>query len=204
MVLQRKQPIPVWGWAGAGEKVTVQFNNQIKSSRADRNGKWMVKLDPEEVGGPYQLLVKGKKILTINNVLVGEVWICSGQSNMEFPVSGVINAAKEIAAADYSLIRELRVGRGISTTPKEDLVDGEWAICSSATVGEFTAVGYFFARELYNRLKIPIGLINSSWGGTHSETWTSRAAFENSNDFKTMIASMPLLNLDSLAEKRKQ
>jgi sialate O-acetylesterase len=204
MVLQRKQDIPVWGWAGAGEKITVQFNHQSKSSKADRNGKWMLKLDPEEAGGPYQLLVKGKKMLTVNNVLVGEVWICSGQSNMEFPVSGVNNAAKEIAAADYPTIREIRVGRGISTIPKEDLVDGEWAVCSPATVGEFTAVGYFFARELYNRLKIPIGLINSSWGGTHSETWTSRGAFESSNDFKSMIATMPQLNLDSLAEIRKQ
>ncbi len=200
MVLQRNKPIPVWGWATANEKIAVQFNNQTKNIKADKSGKWMVKLDAETAGGPFTLVVKGKNTITISNVLVGEVWLCSGQSNMEFSVKGVINADKEIASANYPMIHHFAVPKTVSAVPKNDITGGEWKVCSPETVGDFTAVGFFFARELYNELKIPIGLIHTSWGGTHSETWTSREAFENSDEFKSMIAGMPSLNLDSLGK----
>jgi len=204
MVLQRGKQIPVWGWANANEKITVQFNNQTKTTKAGKDGKWMLQLEKESAGGPFVLTITGKNSITINDVLVGEVWLCSGQSNMEFTVRNSINAGQEMATANYPMIHHFLVAKEVSAKPLEDIKAGEWKVCSPETVGDFTAVGFYFARELYNQLKVPIGLIHSSWGGTHSETWTSREAFENSDEFKSMIALMPNLNLDSLsAEKNK-
>jgi len=206
MVLQRDRPIAIWGWADAGEKITIQFNKQNKELKAEKNGKWMTKLDAEPAGGPYQLIVIGKTVVTINNVLVGEVWICSGQSNMEMPIEGwgkINNYKQEIAAANYPQIRHFKVPNTVSLTPAEDITGGEWKICSPETAGDFTAVGYFFARELYNKLHVPVGLLNTSWGGTMIETWTSRGAFEKSDEFKTMIASMPTIDLATLAKQKK-
>lgn len=207
MVLQRNKQIPVWGWADANENITVQFNQQIKTAKADNNGKWMIKLDNESAGGPYQLIIKEKNTITLNNVMVGEVWICSGQSNMEMPIEGwgkINNYKQEITDANYPMIRHIKIPNTVSGKPESDIQNADWKVCSSETAGDFTAVGYFFARELYNELKIPIGLINTSWGGTQVESWMSREAFENSDEFKTMIAGMPLLDLDSLAKMRKE
>lgn len=204
MVLQRNKQIPVWGWADAGEKVTVQFNKQEdKTVKADATGRWMVMLDPEKAGGPYTLTVKGGNTVTFSNVLVGEVWVCSGQSNMEFAVRSAINSDKEIASANFPQIRHIKVPLTVSGIPKDDISSGDWKICSPETAGDFTAVGYFFARDLYNQLHVSIGLINTTWGGTESETWTSRQGFEQDEEFKSMIASMPVLNLDSLAKAKK-
>jgi len=207
MVLQRNKQIPVWGWADPNEKITVRFNRQVKSVTADKNGNWRINLDKEMAGGPYQLSIKGKNTVAFSNVLVGEVWICSGQSNMEMPIAGwgkINNYEQEIAAANYPQIRHIKIPNTVNTKPQNDIEKGEWKICSPATAGDFTAAGYFFARELYDQLKIPIGLINTSWGGTHVETWTSREGFEGSEEFKNMIAQMPSLNLDSLAAIRKE
>ncbi len=206
MVLQRNKQISVWGWADANEKITVQFNHQTKTVKAGKDRKWMVKLDNESAGGPYQLTITGKNTITFNNVMVGEVWICSGQSNMEFPIEGwgkVMNYQQEEANANYPLIRQIKIPLTVSSIPEDDISSGEWKECSPQTAGDFTAVGYFFARELYNELKIPIGLINTTWGGTQVESWTSREAFENSDEFKDMIAQMPALDLDSLAKMRQ-
>jgi len=204
MVLQRNKQIPVWGWASPGEEVTVQFNKQEdKKVKADNTGHWMVMLAPEKAGGPYTLTVKGGNTATYNNVLVGEVWICSGQSNMEFQLHSASNAAEAEAAANYPQIRHIKVPLTVSVTPKDDINGGEWKVCNPQTAGEFTAVGFFFARELYNELHVPIGLINTTWGGTHVETWTSRQGFEQSDEFKTMIAGMPILDLDSVAKMKK-
>ncbi len=204
MIIQRNKPIIIWGWAAPDEKVTVQFKSQSKKATTDKSGKWKITFEPEQAGGPFQLVVKGKNTITINNILVGEVWVCSGQSNMEWTVHNSNNAAEEIRRGDFPQIRQFLVPKSVSATPKEDLPSGDWKLCTPEAVGDFTAVGYFFARELYNELKIPIGLINTSWGGTHSETWTSRAAFEQNEEFKQMISSMPLLDLDELSRKRKE
>jgi sialate O-acetylesterase len=207
MVLQRNKTIPVWGWANPREKITVQFDHQTRKATADQNGRWLVKLDNESAGGPYQLIVKGKNTVTINDVLVGEVWICSGQSNMEMPIEGwgkINNYKEEIANANYPMIRHFKVPNNVSSTPLEDVSGGSWQICNSATAGDFSAVAYFFGRELYNKLKVPIGLLNTSWGGTIVETWTSRKAFESSDEFKNMIAGMPSLNLDSLSKMKTE
>ena len=206
MVLQRNKLIPVWGWADANEKITIQFNKQTKSTVAGKNGKWLIKLNVEKAGGPYELVVSGKNTIKLSNVLVGEVWICSGQSNMEMPIEGwgkINNYEQEIAAANYPEIRHIKIPNNISSLLQDDILSGEWKICTPQTAGDFTAAGYFFARELYNKLKVPVGLINTSWGGTMVETWISRKAFEQSDEFKNMISTMPLLNLDSLAKERK-
>lgn len=200
MVLQRNKLIPIWGWADANEKIEIRFNKQIKTTKADKNGKWIIRLDSEIAGGPYELNVKGKNIVNIKNVLVGEVWICSGQSNMEFKVNEADNAKKEIIDANYPYIRSFTVSRDLSSLPLDDIKVGKWEVCSSLTVGSFSAVGFFFAKNIYTALKIPIGLIHTSWGGTVSETWTSREAFESSDEFKEMILGMPNVDLDSISK----
>lgn len=202
MVLQREKPIAVWGWAKAKEKVTIKFHDQTKTTVADKAGKWSVKLDAEKAGGPYTLTVSGKNSVTLTNILVGEVWICSGQSNMEWPVRMASNAAQEIAEANYPQIRHIKIPNVVASTPQADFASGDWKVCSPETAGDFTAVGYFFAVKLAKELNVPVGLINTSWGGTHSETWTSREAFQNSDEFKSMIASVPVLNLDEINKKR--
>lgn len=200
MVLQRDHTINVWGWAASKEKIQVQMNNQKKTATADKDGNWKVVLDAQKAGGPYQLVVKGKSTITLKDIWLGDVWVCSGQSNMEWIVNNSNNAAKEIQQANYPQIRHFKVPNTISAVPEKDVTGGEWKVCSPETVGDFTAVGYFFAREINKDLNIPIGLINTSWGGTHSETWTSREAFEGSAEFKSMIAGMPKLNLDSISK----
>ncbi len=200
MVLQRNKPIPIWGWADANEKVEVHFNKQTKSIIADKNGKWMIKLDAEKAGGPFELIITGKNKIVIANVLVGEVWICSGQSNMEFQVFKTMNATEEINDSNYPMIRHFGVAQDMSGTPKLDLKQGKWEVCGKETVGNFTAVGYYFAKKLYAELKIPIGIINTSWGGTCVETWTSRQAFEKSDYFKDMIANVPQVDMQAAFE----
>ncbi len=199
MVLQRDTPIKVWGWADARERITVQFDKQTRSVRAGRDGKWEVTLDAVPYGGPYQLDVKGKNAISFTNVLVGDVWVCSGQSNMEWPLASSNNAGEEIRQSDFPQIRHFKVPTQVAAAPLADVSGGSWEISGPETSGDFTAVGYFFARALHRELNIPIGLINTSWGGTHVETWTSREAFEGSEEFKNMIAKMPKLDLDSIA-----
>ncbi|WP_421826619.1 sialate O-acetylesterase [Larkinella sp.] len=203
MVLQRRKPVPVWGWSDPNEKITIQFNNQTKTTKADKTGKWMVRLDPTEAGGPFALTVAGKKnTVTFDDVLVGEVWICSGQSNMEWVVKSSTNAAQEIQEANYPLIRHFKVPHDLSLSPKDDVLGGEWQPATPETVGNFTAVGYFFARELLKELNnVPIGLLNTSWGGTQSESWTSREAMDSFEEFKPVVATMPK-TLEEFASKR--
>jgi sialate O-acetylesterase len=203
MVLQRNKPLQVWGWADAGESVTVQLNKQSKKVKADKTGKWTATLAAEAAGGPYEMTVKGKNSLTIKNILVGEVWVCSGQSNMEWPLSAAKNATLEIQSANFPEIRQFLVQKAIASIPQADVAGGDWKSCTPETAGNFTAVGYFFARDLYNKLHVPIGLIHTSWGGTHSETWTSREAFEQSAEFKSMIGALPKIDLESYAADRK-
>ncbi|MFD0990072.1 sialate O-acetylesterase [Mariniflexile jejuense] len=202
MVLQRNKPIPVWGWAEANEKIEIHFNNQIVKTKANKNGKWLINLKSELAGGPYKMVIKGKNTITINNVLVGEVWVCSGQSNMEFTVDKIMNSKQEINDSNFPLIRQFLVEKDMSSTPNQEVKSGKWDICNKNTVENFTAVGYFFAKKLYAELKIPIGLIHTSWGGTCVETWISRNAFENSNEFKNMIAEMPNVDIDSLVKNQ--
>jgi sialate O-acetylesterase len=201
MVLQRERLIPVWGWADPKEKITVQFNHQTKKAIAGKDGRWRIDLSPETAGGPYTLTIKGKNNIIISNVLVGDVWICSGQSNMEMQIAAwgfINNYQQEIAAADHPAIRHFKVPVKIASQPKSDVSGGEWQVCNPKNAGNFSAVAYFFARELNKELNIPIGLLNTTWGATQVESWTSREAFENSDEFKTMISGMKEVNLEEL------
>lgn len=202
MVLQRDHAIPVWGWADSREKITVLFNKQSKTVVTDKAGKWRIDLSPEAAGGPFEMVIKGKNTITFTDVLVGDVWVCSGQSNMEWTLKNTNDAEVEIKKASYPQIRHFEVPKSVAASPKDDLPGGDWQPCTPGTAGNFTAVGYYFAKELQLVLNVPVGLINTSWGGTHVETWTSRNAFENSDEFKTMIAGMPVLNLDSLSKQK--
>ena len=198
MVLQRNITIPVWGEASPNENVEVKFHNQTKKVKANKAGKWMVHLEPEKAGGPYVLVINGKKSIVIKNILIGEVWICSGQSNMEWVVKQSEGAKEAIAKAKNQFIRHIKIDKEIQTVPQSNLKTSGWQICDSTTVVDFTGVGYFFAQKMYQELKVPIGLINVSWGGTNIETWISKEGFESSDEFKKMIASMPKIALDSL------
>ncbi len=206
MVLQRNKPISIWGWASPGEKLTIQFNKQTKTTKTSKSGKWQLYLEAELAGGPFTLVVKGKNQVSFQNILVGEVWICSGQSNMEMPIAGwgkIDRYQEEIESADFPMIRHFKVPNTISTTLKEDITAGQWDVCSPATAGDFSATAYFFAREIYQRLKVPVGLINTSWGGTQSEAWTSKKAFEETEYFKKIAAEMNSVNIDSVNKARK-
>lgn len=173
-VLQQRRPVPVWGTAQPGEKVIVEFRRQKVSTVANDNGEWRVTLKPMPAGGPFQMTVRGNNTVVLNDVLVGEVWICSGQSNMEWPVAWSNNAEQEIAQANYPHIRLFMVPKAVSDRPLKDLNGGAWHACSPETVRNFSAVGYFFARELHRALKVPVGVIQSAWGGTPAESWTSK------------------------------
>ncbi|MHA4741019.1 sialate O-acetylesterase [Dyadobacter sp. MSC1_007] len=192
VVLQRQKPIPVWGWAKAGEKVKVTLASQSAEAKADASGKWKVSLKPMEAGGPHTLQVAAKSgNVSVNDVLIGEVWLCSGQSNMEWPVSAAKNFDQERTNADFPQIRHFKVEHQVTLSPEVDLKSGEWKIASPETVGGFTAVGFFFARELYQKLNVPIGLLNSSWGGSQIEGWISKQAMLTNEELSTYAQNLP-------------
>jgi len=182
MVLQRDIDVPVWGWGDVGEEVIVEFAGQKVSAKADADGKWMARLSPMSASAEgREMITRGpKNTVTFKNIVVGEVWICSGQSNMDWTVGGCLNASQEIAEANYPQIRQIAVARSPNVNLSKD-TSGQWVICSPNSVGGFTAVGYFFGRDLFKALGVPVGLINSSWGGTHAETWTPQDTLRAKN-----------------------
>jgi sialate O-acetylesterase len=172
MVIQRETQAPVWGWADVGEEVTVTGSwGQSATTTADQNGKWSVKLQTPSAGGPYTITLKGGNTVEIKNVLSGDVWLCSGQSNMYVPVRSTIGSAENIADANYPQIRNFTVANN-SVNQEADDCGGEWRVCSPETVKKFSAVAYFTGRELHRNLDVPIGLLASRWGGTDIEAWT--------------------------------
>ncbi|MCX7421048.1 MAG: sialate O-acetylesterase [Planctomycetia bacterium] len=180
MVLQQKAPLPIWGTADVGEEVTVSIGDNKASTKAGADGKWSVKLKEMTAGGPHELVVKGKNEIKLADILIGEVWVASGQSNMEWSVSNSNNPAEEIAAAKYPNIRIFHVKKVPGVTPQAEVaLDREWSECSPATIGNFSAVAYFFGRHIHKELNVPVGLINTSWGGTRIEPWTPIAGFES-------------------------
>lgn len=187
MVLQRAIDVPIWGWADPGEKVTVTLGKQAKSATAGTDGKWLVRLDSMEEGGPATMIVSGTNRIEVQNILVGEVWVCSGQSNMGFTVRSANDAEKEIAAADYPQIRLFSVPLVGTQEPQYDC-KGKWVVCSPQTAGSFSAVGYFFGREIHRALKIPVGLVNTSWGGSSCEAWVRRAVLEADPRYAALLA----------------
>lgn len=195
MVLQRDIKIPVWGTSDAGEKILVQIGKKKNKTIADENGKWRVDISPFKAGGPYELKITGKDSIIFRNVMIGEVWICSGQSNMAMGVDEIGKAfdnEKEIAQANYPNIRFFTVDPMTAALPQPDLKGIGWQSCDPITVKRFSAVGYFFGKNLYKKLNIPIGLINSSYGGTDIEAWTSSQSLKTIPDFNGILHSLEL------------
>ncbi|MBK9385420.1 MAG: sialate O-acetylesterase [Planctomycetes bacterium] len=170
MVLQRGRPLPVWGTAAPGERVQVAFRSASLETIADDGGRWRVELPAQELGEPATLKITATNTLELADVLVGEVWLCSGQSNMEWSVSRCGDPEKEIADATRPTIRLYTAARGTSAEPQREL-QGSWQVCAPETVKDFSATAYYFGRELSQHLGVPIGLIHSSWGGTPVEAW---------------------------------
>lgn len=182
MVLQRDAEVRIWGWADPGEAVTVTFAGQEEQVNADAEGNWSVMLDAMEASAEGRdLVIAGENRIEVADVLVGEVWVASGQSNMEWNVHNSNNPQEEIAAANHPGLRMWTAQRTVAGEPQRD-VPGQWRVCSPGTVGGFSAVGYYFARELYQRLDVPVGILHSSWGGTPSEAWTSREKLEATDE----------------------
>ena len=206
-VLQRDRALTVWGWTKPETNVVVKFDGQNQTVHADARGRWSALIAPHAAGGPHSLEVAGAdEVVRRKNLLFGDVWLCSGQSNMSFPVSSTTNAAAEIAAANFPQIRLLSVPRDLQVVPVQTFGNANWKVCSPQTVGSFSAVAYFFGRKLNRELKIPIGLIDASWGGTHGESWASREALETMGDFKTGLADLqqevedPMLRKNEMAQ----
>ncbi|MDD3118716.1 MAG: sialate O-acetylesterase, partial [Victivallales bacterium] len=183
MVLQRDFPTPVWGTATPSSRLEITIGRQRCEAVADSDGRWRINLQPMPAGGPHTMSVRGRnRIVTCRNILFGDVWLCSGQSNMQWSVRESGNPRAEIAAADYPRLRLFQVAHKVSDKPLTT-VAGHWRVCSPQTVANFSAAAYYFGRDLSRRTGVPVGLIQSTWGGTPAEAWLDRAA----------LASDPLL-----------
>ena len=177
MVLQRQMPVPVWGFADAGEEVTINVSGQSKTVKADGDGKWMVRLAAMPASGPFEMTVRGNNTVTFTNVMVGEVWVCSGQSNMEFPLERTPGSRAEIKKATNSDIRLFSIPWTISGKPKDD-VEASWLVCHPHFADNFSAVAYFFGKTINSQLDVPIGLIQSTYGGSKIEPWMTIEALK--------------------------
>lgn len=193
MVLQRGVEIPVWGTAAPNESIQLTFNKKTIKVTADASGNWMGRLPQQKAGGPYELVLAASNTVTIKEVFVGDVWLCSGQSNMDMTVGkedrywcGVTNEAEEVAKANFPKIRIFDVDFTPSNSVKKNPV-GKWEVCSPQTVGHFSAVAYFFAREMFNRYKVPVGLITSAYGASTAETWISKEALAAHPNLKPLL-----------------
>jgi len=198
MVLQRDVPVNIWGWANPGEKVTVTFNGQKASAKTATNGSWSVQLKPLTAGGPFEMTVKGKNSIVIKNILVGDVWVCGGQSNMEWPLSRSRNWAVDKNNAENANIRLFYVPKDMSMKPLENTKEAQWQLCNQETAGSFSAIGYYFGKNLVNELNIPVGLINSNWGGTDIETWTSLETMYADKDYIAAIDKIKSMDLEQV------
>ena len=204
MVFQQQQPIKIWGWAEPGEQVKVELGKVHAQIKAGDDGRWVVEfLAMKASNEAMTLTVTGKNRLELKDVLIGEVWLCSGQSNMEWTVRSSSNAKEEIANANHPLIRHAKMAHRPSMVPLDD-IKSEWQICSPATAANFTACGYFMARELQKELDVPVGLVNSSWGGTRVEPWVAPIGFKNvpelADIYQTVMGRTPETPLKSHQE----
>ena len=194
MVLQQNSTVEIWGWAKPGEetKLVASWNGDTLSTVPDNQSHWEIALKTPQAGGPFTITIQGNNRIVLKNVLIGEVWLCSGQSNMEWSAtSGIDNAQQEVAAANYPNIRFFRVDHRTALDPQIDLKSSSgWSACTPETMQNFSAVAYFFARRIYQQTGIPIGLINSSWGGTPAEAWTPESIYQNNQKLANSAARL--------------
>ena len=206
MVLQQQSVAPIWGEAAPKKtlKLTTSWDNKTYKTQTDAEGNWRIDVETPKAGGPYTITINDGKKLVLDNVLIGEVWLCTGQSNMEMPLAGwgkINNYQQEIAEAEnHPNIRLLTIVHTVSPTPQKTIeaVHDGWDVCSSATIPEFSSAAYFFARQLQKVLNVPVGLISTNWGGTIAEAWTSRESLEKMPYFK---AKMDQLGLADFSEE---
>ncbi|CAA9286911.1 MAG: GH2 [uncultured Adhaeribacter sp.] len=190
MVLQRNTKVPIWGWADAGENVTVQFNGKSYNAKPGPDGKWQVNIPPMPAGGPYDLTVKGQNTITLKNILLGDVWLGSGQSNMEFQSAWLKYTDAQLGETNFPNIRLFTVATDLSPVLLDDIKKGEWKVCNRDNAYNFSAVAFYFARQLHQQEKVPIGVILTSWGGTIIETWMSPESIRKFPELQSQVAGM--------------
>lgn len=204
MVLQREGQTNIWGWASPKKKVTVKFRGEEFTTKAEKDGSWSVKINTGKAGGPFDLAITEGETLTLTNILVGDVWVCGGQSNMEFPLYKAQNGASEIRNAQYPQIRIFNIGNQASKEPASNTPQAQWEVCTPQTIPNFSAVGYMFGKELHLETGIPIGLIGSNWGGTIVETWTSKESCEKDTQTKEWLSRLNEFDAEkAIAEQKK-
>ena len=192
MVLQQSSEVKIWGWGNPSEEITIttSWNNESVKTKTDNQAKWSVNFVTPKAGGPFEITIQGYNTIIINDVLIGEVWLCSGQSNMEWtPSAGIDHGKEEIEKANYPSIRFFSVAKNAAKHPQLDL-QGEWKVCTPETMQYFSAIGYFFGRKIHTDLNVPVGLINSSWGGSPAEVWTPKDAFEKNEIIATAATKL--------------
>lgn len=190
-VLQQGVDLPIWGTASENENISIQLDGETVSCRA-RNGKWMARLKPHKAGGPFVLTVKGENTVVVENICIGEVWFCSGQSNMAFNLGAAANAAAEGPTAKHPFLRMFTVPRKTAIQPMEN-ADGKWVECSPATAAGFSAVAYFFGRDILKSTGVPVGLIHSSWAGSPAQAWTSLSGLKTQPAFDSYVVGSETL-----------
>ncbi|NOR33396.1 MAG: hypothetical protein GQ579_01815, partial [Bacteroidales bacterium] len=205
MVLQQKSFAKIWGWAEPEQvvKVTTSWNDKTYRVVTDQQGNWQVSVSTGKAGGPYTVTIQADITRVLEDILLGEVWICSGQSNMEWPLSRAETAGEEIPLSDFPEIRLFTVEKTIAVRPEEDL-KGSWDLCSPETSADFSAVGYFFGKMLHKELGVPVGLVNTSWGGTPSESWTSRETLLTFGDFDRQLEELYGTSDQEMEKARKE
>ncbi len=205
MVLQQNKTITLWGWADPSESISVKpsWQKRPKKTKADKDGNWSINTKTPKASGPHTITITANNTITIQTVMTGEVWLCSGQSNMEWPMSKVNNSQQEIASAKFPGIRIFTVKNTISKTPLPDCT-GSWSQCSPETVGSFSAVGYFFGRNIHQELNIPVGLISADWGGTPAESWTSAKTLKKMDDFALAVETLEQSDPSEIEKLLKQ
>ena len=207
MVLQARTKVCIWGKANPGENISVipSWNKQnVSSTAAGEDGRWKIYVTTPEASENHFLTIKGKNVIVIRNVLVGEVWLCTGQSNMEFPVAhdpkvkwktGMSDEMEEMKDADYPEIRLFHVEHQLAHEKEQDDCIGKWVVCSPENIRDFSAVGFVFGKKLYNELRVPVGLIQSTWGGTHAESWTSMEVMKDDTLYSDVLQQFALKNI---------
>jgi len=202
MIIQREKPVRIWGWADPGEKVMVRFGQDSETDTADENGKWMVELQEQKASNePQKMVIQGNNEIVLKNILVGEVWLCSGQSNMQWRMNQTQHGKEEIPKAKYPNIRLFQIGREVAPVP-QDNVPAAWKACTPKTVRKFSAVGYHFGQNLHDKLGIPIGLVQSAWGGTEIEPWTPLEGFAQIEELASFEDEVSKLTKDSKVNQR--